>query len=305
MQFDRVVEIVVGKAGGKAVSITDLRVAFSIHKGATPHPNKCTAKIYNLAPESRALVEQVNNVVILRAGYAQEQGPITIFTGTVARALTVWDGPDWITELEMHDALLEFRDSKMSASFPAGTSGLKVVQFIAAQFNLPVRHFPTDTADKIYPGGFAFAGRVRDGMVRACKYLGLEWSIQNREVQVLTVGGTLGRQALVVSPTTGMIGHPAREEKTMCDKTAARRGYTAGSPGTESITTTSASGKTQQRLEVLGYQVKCQLQPILQPGSYVKVKSLGIDQFFRVERLEHAGDTRGTNWETRLVLRYV
>jgi len=47
-----------------------------------------------------------NNAVILKAGYEQDIGAITIFVGIVRRSLTIRDGCDWITELELDDGLL-------------------------------------------------------------------------------------------------------------------------------------------------------------------------------------------------------
>lgn len=306
MLFDRVASLVIGKPSGKAIEIRDLRFAFGIEKGTGENPNKCTCEVYNLNPDSRALVETVNNVLILKAGYAQDVGEITIFTGTVTRSITKRMGADWVTSLEMSDGGLEYRDKKTTFSYAPGITGQAVLANIAATFGLPVRPLPSAIASKTYPEGFAFVGRSREAMSKACEYLGLEWSIQNREVQILKKGKAVEQQAFVLSPETGMIDSPESEVKTMTDKAAAKKGVTTKQKGVTQSFGTNDAGDKGQKLEVQGYKVKSLLQPALQPGGYVKVESKFIKgQFFRVEAVTHSGDTHGNDWHSDLILRYV
>jgi hypothetical protein len=305
MLFDRVASLVIGKPSGKAIEIRDLRFAFSIEKGTGENPNKCTCEVYNLNPDSRALVETVNNVLILKAGYAQDVGEITIFTGTVTRSITKRMGADWVTSLEMSDGGLEYRDKKTTFSYAPGITGQAVLANIAATFGLPVRPLPSAIASKTYPEGFAFVGRSREAMSKACEYLGLEWSIQNREVQILKKGKAVEQQAFVLSPETGMIDSPESEVKTMTDKAAAKKGVTTKQKGVRESFGTNDAGDKNNKLEVQGYKVKTLLQPALQPGGYVRVDSKSIkSQFFRVESLTHEGDTHGQAWYSDLILRY-
>jgi len=304
--FNRVCSLVIGKEGGKGRELSGLRIAFSIQKGATKSPNKCTVKVWNTAPETRALIEVIGNVMILKAGYSEDIGATTIFSGNVTRTLTVREGPDWITELEMEDGFMEFRDAKASLSFGKGATTQQVVTAINKKFGLPVRPMPADIARKQYPSGFAFVGRVRDAMDKACEHSGLEWSIQNREIQIIKKGGVFKQKAYLLSADTGLIGSPMQESKTMTEKAAAKEGITANQPGVRKTTERDKDGEVQQMLRVLGYKVKTLLQPLVEPGGYVQVKSKGVDgEFFRVEELTHTGDTHGNEWHTELTLRYV
>lgn len=306
MLFNRVCSLVIGKEGGKGRELSGLRIAFSIQKGATKSPNKCTVKVWNTAPETRALIEVIGNVMILKAGYSEDIGATTIFSGNVTRTLTVREGPDWITELELQDGFMEFRDAKVSLSFGKGAAVLQVVTAISKKFGLPVRPLPADVAMKQYPAGFAFVGRVRDAMDKACENGNLEWSIQNREIQIIKKGGVFKQKAFVLSPDTGLVGSPAQESKTMTEKAAAKEGITSQQPGVRKTTERDKDGDVQEMLQVLGYKVKTLLQPTVEPGGYVQVKSAGIaGEFFRVEELTHVGDTHGNEWHTNLTLRFV
>lgn len=304
--FNRTASLTIGTEK-KAIEITGLRFTFSIEKGATESPNKCTCNIYNLKPESRALVENVNNVLILKAGYVDDAGLVTIFTGTVSRALTKREGADWVTELEMMDSGLEYRDTKASLSFAPGVKARQVLNSIAASFNLPIKPLPTEIAEKSYPDGFAFVGRSRDAMNKACQFLGLEWSLQNREVQILLKGKPLSQQAFLLSPDTGLIGSPESESKTLTEKAAGKKGITEKQKGVKVTYGEDTPGGTKTRkLEVQGYKVTSLLQPTINPGTYVKIESKSIKgEFFRVENVVHEGDTHGQPWFSVLTLRYV
>lgn len=306
MLFNRVASLVVGKEGGKGKELAGLRFSFSIQKGSTKTPNQCSVKVWNAAPETRALIEVIGNVLILKAGYAEDVGATTIFSGNVTRSLTVREGPDWITELEIQDGFLEFRDAKVSLTFGKGATITQVVSAISKKFSLPVRPLPADVAKKQYPAGFAFVGRVRDAMDKACENGGLEWSIQNREIQVIKKGGVFKQKAYLLTPDTGMVGSPMQETKTMTEKAAAKEGITANQPGVRKTTRRDNNFEVQEVLQVFGYKVKTLLQPLIEPGGYVQVKSKGINgEFFRVEELTHTGDTHGNEWHTELTLRYV
>lgn len=304
--FDKVAELVVGQPGGKGVVIKDLRFSFNIEKTSTSTPNNSNIRIYNLNPDTRALVETPNNVLTLLAGYKQDIGSITIFSGIVTRSLTFREGPDWVTELELSDGLLAWRDSKFSASFAPGSSGIAVLTSVANNFFLPIRPLPV-IKDKSYPSGKEFCMRVRDAMDQVCNFLGLEWSIQNQEVQILNKGKAVKQRAIVLSPDSGLIGSPEPEAKTMSEKKAGKEGVTADTSGVRvKKTEVGKTGKVRKTLEIQGYTARSLLQPTIQPGGYVQVKSNAIDgEFFRVEAVRHTGDTHAPSWETEMVLRFI
>jgi len=303
--FNRVASLVIGKSGGKGVELDGLRFSFDIEKGSTKNVNKCTVKVYNTRPETRSLIETIGNVLILKAGYEEQDGASAIFVGNVTRSLTVKEGADWITELELQDGFYEFRDSKITVSYDEGASAIDVLKDIASKFLLPIRPLPSDLTDKQYPSGFSFVGRVRDAMDKVCDYLSLEWSIQNRQIQIIKKGGTLKQKAIVLSSNSGMVGHPQRENKTMSEKAAAKKGVTSKQTGVRKFTKTDKDGDKKDVLQVFGYKVKSLLQPSLEPGGLVQVKSVGINgEFFRIETVKHSGDTHGNDWHTELTLRY-
>ena len=187
--FLRTGEIVVGQPQGDAVSIKDLRFEFDITKTASKTANQASLKIYNAAPSTITMLETINN-----------------FWGCFCRSLTYQDGPVSITEMELLDSVIPLRDAKISVSFPPNTSAMTVLDGVAKNFGLPIKKSISKVQDKQYVGGFAYNGRVRDAMDRVCNYLGLEWSAEDGEIQIIKKGGVYADTAVVLSKDTGMIG---------------------------------------------------------------------------------------------------
>lgn len=303
--YNRTCSLVIGTEGGKGKELTGLRIAFSIEKGSTKTPNKCSCRIWNMSESTRKQVETIGNVLILKAGYAEDVGQVQIFAGTVIRSLTVREGPDWVTQLEMQDGFFEFRDAKASLSFQPGATTRQVLTGIASKFGLPIRTLP-EFEDKQYPSGFAFVGRVREAMDKVCDLAGLEWSIQDMSIQILKKGGVYKKRAIFLSSDTGMIGSPEQESQTMTEKAAAKLGFTKNQAGVRTIRELNREGQFEENLMVMGYKVKSLLQPTISPGSYVQVRSKSINyEFFRVETITHIGDTHSQDWHSEMVLRYV
>lgn len=309
MLFNRVSEIVVGQPGGKGVSITELRFEFDITATASKSPNQATVKVYNAADTTISMMETVNNVCIIKAGYANDIGAVQIFSGTVCRSLTYQDGPDVITEMELRDSVIPLRDAKVSISYPPNTSALTVLDGVANNFGLPIRKNLKIT-DKQYPSGFAFNGRVRNAMDQVCNFLGLEWSAQGNEIQIIKKGNVYSDMAVDLNSDTGMIGYPRRESKTMTEKTAAKQGIKYGQKGivrtTIDVTDPTAKLKEKVTLEVQGYRIRSLMNAAIYPGAYVKLTSRGVNgDFFRVEEAHYVGDVKGNDFYVEALLRFI
>lgn len=306
--FLRQAELLIGKPDGDAISIKNLRFEFDITKSSNRTANVCHLKVYNANQDTIDMMETINNVVILKVGYSEDVGPVTIFVGTVCRSLTYQDGPDVLTEMDMRDSLIPLRDAKISASKPPNTSALSIMKVIAANFGLPLK-LGQGITDKQYISGFAFNGRAGEAMDRVCSFLGLEWSAQDGELQVIKKGGVFSQSAIVLSKDTGMVGYPRRESKTMTEKTAAQQGIKYGQKGVirSVIDVDEPTSKMKNRitLEVQGYRVSSLMNAAIYPGAYIKLISRGIDGvFFRVEEARYTGDTHGQAWNVEALLRY-
>lgn len=92
-------------------------------------------------------------------------------------------------------------------------------------------------------------------------------------------------QAIKLTPESGLIGFV---EKLLKGPTKAAKQKT--------------SKKTTQpkRDKKAGWNVKCLLQPVLNPGDLVYIDSQKIKGWFKIESLKHNGSYSGQNWYTEL-----
>ena len=87
-QFDRIANV---KIFGSETDISDLeiqisklRIEFAVKKTETPDSNSCTINIYNLSENTRNLIDRVDKIMILEAGYSESSGLETLFVGNIS-----------------------------------------------------------------------------------------------------------------------------------------------------------------------------------------------------------------------------
>ena len=101
-------------------------------------------------------------------------------------------------------------------------------------------------------------------------------------------GGSTSVQALVFSASSGLIGSPERIVKGVKrpDEEAKKK----------------RKVKKDKKSKQAGWKIKTLLAPTVNPGDLVKVESVTIIGWFRVESLKHKGDTHGREWYSEMEL---
>lgn len=302
--FDRAHRLIVGSPGQEGVIVEDLRIVFSGNSSRTKTSNEASIRIYNLADSTAARLA-VGQVAQLSAGYITQIMPI--ITGDVTRIETYLDGVDRVTELTVHDSMVALRDSKTSISFAPGTSAQAILQAVGANFGLPLRMNVTG-ADKQIVSGFAFNGRTRNAFTEICDYLGLEWSAQQGEIQVMNKGAPYAKQVVYLSPESGLIGSPRPKARDISDKKAGKAGIEYGQDGIRRYTKTDPTAKVKNRTmyEIQGYEVRALLTGEIYPGAYVNLRSRVTPdgKFFVVDECTYQGDSHGGDWSVEATLLY-
>ncbi len=303
--FNREYRLLIGTPGRDGIEINDLRIVFSANASLSKSSNEATIRVYNLASSTSDTFE-IGQVVQLQAGYTGQIAPIV--TGDLIRIEEFLEGVDRVCELTVNDSLIALRDSKTSQSFAPGTKGSTVLAAVAANFGLPVRQNITN-GDTQLPAGYAFTGRTRNALTEICEFLGLEWSAQQVEIQIINKGSSFDKSAVVLEAGSGLIGTPKQHAKSMSDKKAARRGITYGQDGVRRYTKTNPEAKIKNRVqfEVQGYEASALMNAALYPGAYVKLicRATGEQgKFFVIDECTYNGDTHGDAWQVDLVLLY-
>jgi hypothetical protein len=305
LQFNRNYSLAIGAASpihfGRLID--NLRVTFDISKSLEQFPNTATFDVYNLSFNSRKQLEETvrdvakeprdRGIIVpslqFQAGYRDNIK--NIFTGNITSLTTRKEGPDIVTTFEAGDGIAPFKDTKLDISFKPGATAAEIVNEILISMGLTngaiVGFNPADQ----YLQGLTLTGSAKDHLTKVLKKQGLEWSIQDNQVQILKPRETTPDTALILNRASGLIGTPFRTQ------------YLSNGP------TDTKSSKDF----AAGVHATALLNPDIRPGrvillsNSISVSSTSIKtsktiyDLFRVVKLRHYGDTHGNPWYTDII----
>lgn len=246
--------------------ITGLRMQFKVDKTSKPDPNTLDLTIYNLSADTRArLAATKRPQVIVEAGYQQTE---QLFKGDARTVYSVRQGPDWLTKVQCGDGERAYQFGRTDESFAPGTKTDAVVKRLVSDMGVGVGNALKKLKDGDFSGamstfvnGFTVSGNSADQFDRIMKSSGLDWSIQDGELQVLKPGTATDESAVLLTPDTGLVGSPE-----------------VGEDGVVKFTSL--------------------LQPGMRPGRKVQLKAAAMNGLFVLQRVTHQGDTHGLEWYT-------
>jgi hypothetical protein len=269
--FKRVWRVTVGTLRVSA----PMRVAFEIERTLRPQPNKATVRLWNLTRDHRAQIEGASDVqVIVEAGYEEDVGLRQLFHGTLFRGQgdhapanrSERDATDVVTYVEARDGGREYQRARIERSFEPGVSVSTVVRACAEALGVGEGNSTEiaaaarlETGDTTYPEGTVLSGQAARELTRILAGLGLRWSVQHGQLQILRRGESLQTQAVRLSPSTGLVGSPE-----------------VGSRGRATV--------------------RALLSPELWPGRVVVLQSERIEGRYVVRAVTYTGDSHGNDW---------
>lgn len=262
---------------GQTTEITSLRVQFHVRRSLTKHPNQCDVRITNLSARTRVDLETKPLLVVLQAGYGDALK--LLYTGDLRFGMTKQENADWETLLQLGDGDCMHRWARMNRSYAPGTSVRTVLREAAASmgFELPTHLQDDKSLDQAFDNGFTAHGPTRDILPNVLGAYGYTYSMQNGVLQVLKDTQSSSSTAAPINEEHGMIGTPE-----------------FGSP--------PRSGKPPHMT------VNMLLYPELSPGGLVFLTSKVKSGLFRLEVVEHRGDTHGAGentWTTKVEIKPV
>lgn len=263
----------VAKLSINAADLSDLRVAFSIKKTLTKEPNTAEIRVWNLSAESRKAIADRHLPVILSAGYAESVG--VVFRGDLRFVSHERVGPDWVTKLNCGDGEKSITGDRISRSFGPGTPASQVLLSVKAALNgVSAGNFDQAVAGitGVFENGVALAGDAFAQAEKIARGRGFTLSVQDGALSLIPENGAEAGTATLLTPETGLVGSPeiASPEKV-------------GAP--------------------VKVKVKSLLQASLRPGRAVDLRSAAIAGLFRVDAVNHQGDTHGSDWFSDVELR--
>ena len=230
-------------------------------------PGTCELEIYNLSADHRRAIVAAprrSTIVEIQAGYVG--GRSLIFRGDKRKAIMRRDGTDYVLVVTAGDGEHARRTARVNRAFAGGASLPAVVQYIADAMGVGVgnavdalRAATFDTGGADFGDGTVLSGFAAGELTRLCNSARLTWSVQDSALQLLPLGGALAREAILLSPDTGLVGAPEIVNRRTCT-------------------------------------VKALIIPGLVPGQRVTIQSQIRSGVHRISACEFAGDTHGSDW---------
>ena len=243
-----------------------LDFSFRVQKTTKVDPNEATIVIRGLNSEHRALLGSKEGLPVqLEAGYAGGLG--LIFLGVLRRIHSTLD-PFWQTTVEAMDG--DISTKRVCQSFGGRVALTTVIRTAAKALGVGIgnleealsAHRALRVSD-FFENGTALSGQAAEELSRLLEMVGLEWSIQDGELQLLERGKPLDSTAVLLSPQSGLVGSP----------------------------TIQTRDKDKQYV-----LAKSLMNPALRPGGLCRVQSKALEATFRIERAIYGGETNGQSW---------
>lgn len=277
-QYLRKVSLV-ASAGGQGIDLSQMHIQFRVLAPDAGVPPRAFIRVWNLKPETADRIRKEFDTVELQAGYSE---PGVIFKGTIVQTKRGAENAiDRYLEIIASD-LDEFRNyTLINKTLAAGSSQKDQLDAVTKGQQLG----SVDIVNSgVLPRGKVLFGIGRLQMDRIAKNTETSWFSQNGQINLVRRTGYLPDEIVVLNSNTGMIGVPEATNE--------------------------------------GVEVRCLLNPRIRVGCRVQIDNASItntqvnrnvadplvaqnfpaalasDGVYRVLVAEHAGDNRGSQFET-------
>jgi len=265
MNFDRIYSIEVSPN----FLIEELRIKFQAKKTLTTNGNFCAIDIFNLSDlERNAISSEKYATLTLKVGYADDVGLLELGKGDITSVTHEATTTDIITTIHCKDGFKSLTDNYIQLSFAENTLTSKIITSIVEKIGLPLK-FSNITPQPI-KNGYSFVGTVSEALNDLAFQYGFTWSIQNKELQILKNDTSTKINVFLLSEQTGLIQNPSRIIENKSEKSR--------------------------------YFATCLLNPRLQAGDLISLKSTSLSGTFIIHEVTHVGDTEAIEWYTKIIL---
>ena len=289
-QWFRRYQLIVGK-GGHGISIDNLRdapslrIKFEVRKSLQKEPNPAKFEIYNLGPVNVNALQNEYTDLSLRCGY--NDNVKLLFSGNTQFVSYYHDKADTICEVICGDGDKQYRESFVNVTFAKGTTDEQIVDYCLKQ--LPgINKGTLQLGSTGALRGRTFSAMTRDALDEIARTNGCNWSIQDGTLHMVRADAMLNaNEAVVLTPETGLLQAAERSA----------HGITATCLLNPDISVNSA-------VKLDNSAIRTKFARNRRGSKQVNAKppvSLNKDGIYKVFRVQHSGDTRGTDWRTEIM----
>lgn len=291
--------LVIDKQDKEALNVSDLRVVFSV-KRQKEAANFATVEIYNLTAETEQRIIKEGDRIVIEAGYegylntaadgtiqeekdsegkTQEKQYGKIFDGQVIYpSRRKENNTDYVLHLLCVDGQNRLRQNFVGKTLNKGLNQRQVLDAVCekSQTRIPTNTITQGLSGQKLPRGKVLFGEPKDYISDIARGNGASFWIEDGELNMTKLSDAATDEAIVVTPTTGLIGMP-----TQTQYGASFRLLLNPAVGMKSLVQIKNSEITEAQA---------------QPGT--QQSPLDPDWIYQVIEVTHHGDTRGNDWYT-------
>lgn len=296
-QYLRKSSLVVGVPGQQSLDLSQLHFKFTVRRGDLQTPNTLDVRIYNVSDalakgllvgnnQTQAVTNSAEfSQISLSAGYENAQFGL-LFQGSIIQVrLGRESQADTYVDIRAADGDSAYNFAVVNTSLAAGSTPAQHVNVNAAAMNLP-QGFAAQLPATALPRGKVFFGLARDSMRQVAQANGVNWSIQNGQMQTVSLQQFVPGEVTVLNSASGMIGWPEITANGIHVRVLMNPNIKIGG--------------------VVQIDNKSVLEYLLPTGldfniAQAVVPRVDADGYYVTWIAEHTGDTRGQEWYTDLI----
>jgi archaellin len=202
----RKINLTVYEASGSGIDLSNMRIVFTVKKTTNASPNQLYARVYNLSKETQQKVKSFHRVQ-LSAGYKSQFG--MIFDGTVVLYVQGKENTvDTYIDIFAGDQEELLNNGSVILTWPAGTVPSQRVKDGLNQNGAKVGTIDMGKGEPKSLRSSTFVGMLRDLIRNQTNATASDFFVDNGEAQVIPREGYRAGEAVVLKPTTGLVGMP-------------------------------------------------------------------------------------------------
>ena len=272
-----------------------LQITFRVRKflNNSDQPNLMELEIVNLSEENLNYIKKETESLSLSVGYGGEN--VLLFTGNILEVESDYHkggSPDKVTKITCTPSSGMIYNPSFNKTFPAGTTVKAVVDYVVkSDSNLVQSSYNSVAMNKKFPFGYTVHGTGKQVMDELSREFNFTYRIDQNRLSISDHGEYQSKSskgnAFLLTWDTGL-----------------KKAPTYASPDGKKISLTPSKKKTsQEKLKEKHAGIKCTafLNPLLVPGSAIKLEGTDHDGVYRVSGSDFSGDWRSTDkWDVEL-----
>jgi hypothetical protein len=289
-QYGRKVSILVGRSGGAATELSELRCVFKISRGDLQTPNSARVRVYNVSENTKQRIEKEFTRIVVQGGYEGNFG--ILFDGSIKQVRRGRESQtDTYLDITAADGDSAYNFAVVNTTLAAGSTPADHVAAACTAMNPygVTQGYTLELPKNPLPRGKVMFGMARDFMRWTARTQQAVWSIQDGKAILVPETSYMPGDIPVITAETGMVGMPVQSQNGITIKMLLNPSVRIG----RLIHIDNAS--------VQRYEYSLNVGQQAQNERIEKQAKLQDDGFYYVMFAEHSGDTRGNEYYTDVI----